>query len=177
MQNKKAVSPLIATVLLVMIVVSVGAAVMLVIRNLSDEQIQKIETSSREIQCGTEVKPRIVAYGTSYKYCYDPTTRNVTVMFENQGDTKIEGWRITVIGDSVYDREDTACHNDTYCSELNTSQIRTFHWNYDDVGTVEYIRILPLVTGAPGKEIVTCREPALEWEEEDLAGIPSCPMS
>ena len=60
MLNKKAVSPLIATVLLVMIVVSVGAAVMLVIRGLSDEQIDKIDKATIEIQCGTEVKPKIV---------------------------------------------------------------------------------------------------------------------
>ena len=42
MLNKNAVSPLIATVLLVMIVVSIGAAVMVVIQGLTEEQIERI---------------------------------------------------------------------------------------------------------------------------------------
>lgn len=172
--NKRGVSPLIATVLLVMIVVSIGAAVMMVIRGISEEQLDKIEVSAKEIQCGTEVKPQILSVGQNYKYCLNATEGILQIMIENDGKIKIEDWRVTIIGNtSVYD-------NESVFGGVDVGEIVTYTFSLkssDTIGTYQKIRLLPIVKGSPGKPLVVCKEPHLEWDIDEIDDIPSCPMS
>ena len=86
--NKKAVSPLIATVLLVMIVVSIGAAVMVVIQSLTEENLQSIEAQKAVIKCGSDVSVDLITVGTSYRICTDPnaTSGTFALYIENKGE-------------------------------------------------------------------------------------------
>ena len=173
-QDKRGVSPLIATVLLVMIVVSIGAAVMMVIRGISEEQLENIEISAKEIQCGTDVKPLIVHYSGNYKYCLNTSNATMRIMMENDGKVKIEDWRLTVIGSlDVYD-------NESVYGELDVRDIKTYIFDFpgnNTIGTIQKIRLLPIVQGSPGQPLVVCKEPHLEWDLEEIDDIPNCPMT
>lgn len=172
--NKRGVSPLIATVLLVMIVVSIGAAVMMVIRGISEDQLDKIEVSSKEIQCGTEVDPNIIDVGQNYKYCKNETAGLLQIMMENNGKITIVDWRVTVIGNSsVYD-------NESVFGSIEVGDIQTYNFSLkssNTIGAYQKIRLQPIVQGSKGKPLVVCKEPHLEWDIDEIDDIPDCPMS
>lgn len=172
MMFKKGVSPLIATVLLVMIVVSIGAAVMVVIQGLTDEQFQNIETQQDAMQCGTDVAIKLVKADQKYRICMNVTDSeigNITLLMENVGQKDINGFRVVVYGDVGFNSTNYGA--DT----LTKGELKGFQFKFGGVGSssseVTKIAIQPQVEG---KEKVTCQEPNLEFDKEMLTGLQDC---
>ena len=177
MFNKKAVSPLIATVLLVMIVVSIGAAVMVVIQGITQEQIASTEAQQQLIACGTDVEVGLFQVGTSYRICLDEPNSdtelgNFSIYLENKGLKDISDWRITIVGNNSI--EDQNGGFDTYDMDLDTGEIKLFEYNWTGTGVVDKIRLSPKIPGGPANPLVTCSEPNLEWDSEDMSGWDGC---
>ena len=177
MFNKKAVSPLIATVLLVMIVVSIGAAVMVVIQGISQEQIASTEAQQQLIACGTDVEVGLFKVGTTYRICLDDPTSasdqgNFSIYLENKGLKDISDWRITIVGASNV--TDTNGGFDTYGMDLDTGEIKRFKYNWKSTGAVDKIRLSPKIPGGPANPLITCTEPNLEWDSDDMSGWDNC---
>jgi len=172
MLNKKAVSPLIATVLLVMIVVSIGAAVMVVIQGLTEEQLQNVETQSDLIACGSEVSVGLVEIDNEYRICKnitDWTDGRITLLMENTGLKQITGFKFIVYG---YD----GFNSTTYTGEnLDKGELQGFRFNFGGVGAnntrFSRVEINPQITG---KETVTCKEPNLQFDEEFIDALSDC---
>jgi hypothetical protein len=160
-----------------MIVVSIGAAVMVVIQGLSEENLQSIESQKRILRCGTDVSAEILTVGSKYRMCINHTAGNngtVAYFIENTGIRDINGWRITAIGDAgVF-----SANYDSTTYLLNKGDIRGYRFNYTDVGTgtteVDKIQIFPRIEGAPGNEIVSCQEPNLEFDEDFIDNLDAC---
>lgn len=169
---KRGVSPLIATVLLVMIVVSIGAAVMLVIRGISTENIEKIQTKTAEIACGADVSFAILSIGTDYQICKDDYTSAdgvIATIMTNKGTIDIDDFKLTVIGpDGIYDDESQSVSID-----MDETKALNFSYNGSETGGIRQVRIIPIVAGVPGKEEVACIDSALTWENDS---IPLCPL-
>jgi flagellin-like protein len=172
MLNKKAVSPLIATVLLVMIVVSIGAAVMVVIQGLTEEQITNVETQSDLIACGSEVDVELIEIDQVYRICKNITSQTngtITLLMENSGLKQITGFKVIVYGDDGF-------NSTTYTSEnLDKGELQGFQFNFGGVGDysteLSRIEINPQITG---RETVTCKEPNLQFDEEFIDALSEC---
>ena len=178
---KRGVSPLIATVLLVMIVVSIGAAVMVVIQSLSEEQLASASAQQALIQCGVDVDLDLIEVSDSHRICVKPATTDVEgqviLYLENKGLKNVQGWRFTVVGASgIHDSTDQE-------SALARSAIQGFKFNYSgtEVGNglsaIDLIRISPRVQGGATNPVVTCSEPNLEWDADDIADWSECNAS
>jgi flagellin-like protein len=168
---KRGVSPLIATVLLVMIVVSIGAAVMVVIQGLSEEQLQNIETQQDLLKCGTDVGVSLVKIGSNYRICRNVTNAvgNITLFMENTGQRDISGFKVIAYGANGFSSQ-------TYTSEpLNKGDTRLLMFNFTGVGDtntdLDRIEINPQIAG---RETVTCKLPTLEFDEELLDSLDAC---
>lgn len=102
--NKKAVSPLIATVLLIAFAVALGAVVMNWGKGYIEGQtLEAEEKSSAETMCSIDVDLELVKIGGEKKICYTSanSTQNASLdfMLENRGTIDIEGIALSVIGD------------------------------------------------------------------------------
>ena len=175
--NKKAVSPLIATVLLVMIVVSIGAAVMVVIQGLSEETIASTERQQQLLECQTDV---VVDVSNA---CITPVNETngtgvVALRLENSGFQDINGWRFTVFGMDVYD---TTAQG----SALLTGEIKEYKFVIDDgdpqlgnvgvgLNNISTVRVSPRIPGDGATPLVTCRIKALEWDLDVLEQWDDC---
>ena len=172
MLNKRAVSPLIATVLLVMIVVSIGAAVMVVIQGLTEEQIQVISTQSDLLKCGTEVEIGLIEVDSVYRFCRSITSQTngtVSLLMQNTGQKAITGFRVDIIGDLGY-------NSTTYSSAaLAKNELKGFRFDFGGVGATT--TALSKVTFSPqitAQDTVTCKEPNLEFDETFLDRLNDC---
>ncbi|MBT3721316.1 hypothetical protein HN789_00930 [archaeon] len=99
MLNKKAVSPLIATVLLIAFAVSLGAIVINFSQestlSLRDDASQKIE---RGITCSLDLPINVLEINNEKFICYNRTgSNNLEVIIENQGSASAEGVRIFLL--------------------------------------------------------------------------------
>ena len=173
MLNKKAVSPLIATVLLVMIVVSIGAAVMVVIQGLTEEQITNVETQSDLIACGSEVDVDLVEIDNNYRICTNVSdaSSNITLYLENSGLKDITGFKVIVYGADGF----SSMTYTSTAATLDKGEIKLLAFNFSSVAStyteLDRIEINPQVTG---RETVTCKEPNLQFDEEFLDALDAC---
>jgi len=179
MLNKRAVSPLIATVLLVMIVVSIGAAVMVVIQGISQEQIASTQAQQQLIACGTDVEVGLFKVGTSYRICLDEPASasdqgNFSIYLENKGLRDISDWRITIVGNNSIDDTNGGFDTSTNDLSLDTGEIKRFEYNWTGTGAIDKIRLSPKIPGGPATPFITCTEPNLEWDSEDMSGWDTC---
>ena len=173
MLNKRAVSPLIATVLLVMIVVSIGAAVMVVIQGLNEEQLQNIQTQEDLLSCSTDVSVKIWEVSNKPRVCLEVVQGsyiNITVLMENTGQKDIESFKVLGFGDDGYD---TSTWN-SYTLAKNA--ISKFEFKISRVGNtsrgvVDKIVIAPQITGT---ETDTCELAELTFDEVEIDSLQLC---
>lgn len=172
---KRGVSPLIATVLLVMITVSIGAAVMVVIQNVAQEGIASTEIQGELIKCGTDVSVQVLPVASSYRICLDPSDEtdeigNITLFLENTGLRDVISWRFTVIGsDGIYDSSSQGI-------DLDKGAIVGMKFLFNGTGTgvenITQIRLAPQISSGTGA--ITCIEPNLEWENIEIEEWELC---
>jgi flagellin-like protein len=173
---KRGVSPLIATVLLVMITVSIGAAVMVVIQNVASEGIDSANRQQELINCGTDVSAEVIPVASRYRICVSPVAEssglgNVTLFLENTGTKDIVGWRFTVIGGmDIYDTSSQGL-------DLDSGEMDGMRFNFTGTGVgianISLIRLSPQITGGASGAI-TCSEPNLEWDIDAIEDWDLC---
>ena len=92
--NKKGVSPLIAAVLLIVVVVGVGAVVTGIVRNYVTSGKQTIQSKSGDIKCGAEVDISVPTVADEIRICYDDTNDLLNFTLDNTGSTAIDALQI-----------------------------------------------------------------------------------
>lgn len=160
MRSKKAVSPLIATVLLIAFAVALGAVVMNWGRTYVEDTAQFArEKSITEIKCSTDVRLEFLKVKDEKRICYSNTTdpKFIEFFIENRGTTDVYGLQVYVIGDdevniTEIDLEDTPIERSRVfkMAELNYTE---------DIGKVDQVNIIPQIK-IEG-ELVTCPANAL----------------
>jgi flagellin-like protein len=164
MSSKKAVSPLIATVLLVMIVVSIGAAVMVVIQGLSEEQISNIQYQQEAIKCGTEVALKVVDVNNVNRMCYNTTA--FAIQLQNSGQKDIEKWNLLVVGDTTMFLEDKG-------GEFVAGNVTTLKFDWaSSVSNIAKIQVIPKISN--GNNYIPCTLPILEFDGDELTAAEGC---
>ncbi|MBN2422752.1 hypothetical protein JXB41_05985 [Candidatus Woesearchaeota archaeon] len=163
MFKKKAVSPLIATVLLVLIVVSIGAAVMLVLKGLTVESMEEIDKKRVELKC-TDVNIEIFKIGDDFEICHDSGSRIIKTIIINKGTIYTKDLKLTAIGASeIY-------NNDSLSIDFKPGEIRYINLSYGaGIGDLKQIKIIPVIAGAYEGEGLVCSESAISWAAQNMA--------
>lgn len=105
--SRKAVSPLIATVLLIAFAVALGAVVMNWGRGYVDDTTQfASEKSAKEIRCSMDISMKFVEFSDEKQICLDNGTNTINFTLRNAGTVQIEGVKIQAIGNSSIVEQD-----------------------------------------------------------------------
>ena len=103
-KNRKAVSPLIATVLLIAFAVALGALVMNWGKRYTEEQMEYTSTkSSEELECELNVELALKEVSGEPQIFYKNSTNNLSFIIENKGRKDIDSIRVIIIGQSGND--------------------------------------------------------------------------
>ena len=141
--QKKGVSPLIATVLLMAFAVALGALVMTWGKSYVTEETATIERSEKQLTCSFEVSGEVLR---SPQPCFQ--AGSTRFIFKNGGISSLDGLKITAfgIGGSI--------HTATFNQEIGKAEILPVIPAYDTplAGPPTQIIIAPLVT-VEGEEI------------------------
>ncbi|MFC1753049.1 archaellin/type IV pilin N-terminal domain-containing protein [Thermoproteota archaeon] len=175
-KNKKAVSPLIATVLLIAFAVALGAVVMNWGRGyVEDTQDFARERSDAEVVCTTDIDLNIVSIDLTEQICYNSSDggtneTNVSMILENVASRDINSLNIRVIGtDSKVPFTPTIANGSEEATEIDAGEAKliSFLYDHDDYGLISQIAVTPVIK-LSGKD-VTCSGNQLR-----LIGIRSC---
>ncbi|MBW2964453.1 hypothetical protein KY363_03250 [Candidatus Woesearchaeota archaeon] len=150
--NRKAISPMIAAVLLVVIVVSIGAAVMALVRNYMTEGEQQVTVSSEAIKCGRDVGIDFVRVDNSYQICNgthesDSNLASLNFVIENTGSVKIRDVQVRAVG-----TKGIVQNNSVLNDSLSTGGVVIINMSYDPeaLGGFRQVKVIPRIN-LPGQ--------------------------
>jgi len=157
--SKKGLSPLIAAVLLIVVVVGIGAVVTGIVREQVTHDKQTIERSSTDIQCTTEVRIEVPTYLDDFMICLGADYVNVTM--ENTGALEIDDFQLKVFGDAGF--AENSSFNDSVLGIGQVFSNTMAYFDNSNVGNVIDIVIIPKkkVTGQSNK--IFCSEASLKF--------------
>jgi flagellin-like protein len=170
--RKKAVSPLIATVLLVMITVSIGAAIMVVIQGITESQFSSIDQNKQLIKCGNDIKAKVFRVGDTSRICYNLNDSLVesmrfAIVLENNGFSDINDFKFTAVGDNITEV-------DGGFAPLPKGAKHGYGLDFSVSGTLESLIISPKVAGTSPAQSITCELTNLEWDSSSLDTMSNC---
>jgi len=142
-KNKKAITPIMATLLLISFAVAVGVVVM----NLGRAQVES------DAQCAIEIGLKFSEIGGQQQLCRD-NNGNLKFTLENGINIKVEGLVINVIG---IDKAETFEINDAQMTKAGT-----YLGNVNFPGQIRQVKITPKIILYDNEEI--CTEQALVSE-------------
>jgi FlaG/FlaF family flagellin (archaellin) len=108
-RNKKAISPLIASVLLIVVVVGIGAVVTGIVRNYVTENKQVITEKASDMRCGTEIMMEVPVVAEEMRICVENNASGSFVVFtlENSGSATIDDLQVKFFGTGGFEADDT----------------------------------------------------------------------
>lgn len=160
MMNKKALSPLIAAVLLIVVVVGIGAVVTGIVRNYVQENKQTITKTAKDVECSTSIQLNVPVFQDDFRICLGSNYVNFTL--ENIGTQPVDDIQVKVFGSSGFADNDSGILS----TPLNVGQtLSNFSVYYDTtgVGLVQEVYIVPKkkVTGQTNQ--IFCNEAKLRF--------------
>ncbi len=148
--SRKAVSPLIATVLLIAFAVALGAVVMNWGRGYVEDTANIArERSDTEVTCASEVDVDIVEIDSVPQICYNAsfTLDNTSVEFiaENKQSRDVEWIQVRLIGTAT--RVPLTMDLSTQASNLTTNQAKLMNISFETAtfGTPQQIKLTPYI--------------------------------
>ena len=160
LSGKKGVSPLIATVLLIAFAVALGAVVMNWGRGYVEDTAEfASKTSSREVQCSTEIDLEIIKIGGKKQVCVDNGTNTVNFTIQNSGSVEVKGIRIQAIGNTSSIA--SLVMNESF--ETAVPKRKYMNYSYTGNGSVSQVRFTPLIEVDEAK--VWCAQNVLKVED------------
>lgn len=139
--SRKAVSPLIATVLLIAFAVALGAVVMNWGRGYVDDTTAfATEKSNKEIKCSMDISMKFIEFNDVKQICLDNLTNTINFTLQNSGTVGIEGLKIQAIGNgSIVD-------HDLNSSFPITGIIKSYiNYSLSGNGSLKQVRITPMI--------------------------------
>ncbi|MBU0980505.1 MAG: hypothetical protein KJ709_06880 [Nanoarchaeota archaeon] len=154
MSNKRGVSPLIATVLLIAFAVALGAVVMNWGKTYVEEQAEDVqERSDQQIVCTTDVDMKWWKRGSTKKVCYGPGY--VFFMVENSGTRDLTDLKLIIDGEN-----DVFINQSILNATFIKADVKRFNVSYDNAtyGTVMQVILTPSIDIGGKTKICTGRE-------------------
>lgn len=144
MLNKRGVSPLIATVLLISFAVALGSVVLNWGRNLDI-------SNPADICSGVSMKIRNIG---GFETCYSGSGQNMYLQFilDNSGSTNVDGLAIWIIGEKgtkLIDNDETAINS----GQLLEIKDRKIMYDSNNYGRIKQVQFIPKVKTKDSIEI------------------------
>ncbi|MBR9676511.1 hypothetical protein GOV04_00025 [Candidatus Woesearchaeota archaeon] len=160
--NKKGVSPLIATVLLIAFAVALGAIVMNWGRTYVEEQTDNAqELSDQKTTCSFDVNIKILEISNQKKLCYNSTAGTLDLTVDNRGRKTIESFEVLVYNST----EDIAVVQVNQSINIGRPLKQTITHGLG--GDLDFIRVTPQVRLVTNGALITCTES--EIKDDDLS--------
>lgn len=159
--TKKGLSPLIAAVLLIVVVVGIGAVVTGIVRNYVTDNKQTITEKASDMKCGVEVDLTVPVVNEVLKMCHNSTANYIKFTIENTGTAVVDDLQVKFFGASGFETNDTVGTNTpSFGSDgMAIGETLEFNMTYTagTVGTLQQINIVPRVkvTGRSTKAYCT----------------------
>ncbi len=163
--SKKALSPLIAAVLLIVVVVGIGAVVTGMMRGLVSDNQKTISQKDDEMACARDVNVKIVTIDGNPQFCRDAATSEIVAVVENAG-TDVDDFQLMVYGDSgFYKNESIGSGN---IAQGAAAELRGYY-DSGDTGAITQAKFVPKLkkTGSSGYNF--CHDVTVKSEV-----IPNC---
>jgi hypothetical protein len=159
--SRKALSPLIAAVLLIVVVVGIGAVVTGIVRSQVTADKQTIEKKSVDIDCSTLVEIDVPTLNDDFMICTGTGYVNFTL--ENSGTILVDEIQIKVFGDAGFADNDSLLTTGLEPGAVESQFIAAF--NIADVGNVEEVFIIPKKKVVGGNSRIFCSEAQLRFTD------------
>ena len=162
-RSKRAISPLIAVVLLIVVVVGVGALVTGIVRNLVEEQKTQMRHQADMTSCSRDVVVTVITVDNEHQICMG--NDYVNVVLENTGSIDIDDFQLMVFGTTGLYR------NDSWGTGLAIGDTAEVIMNFLDVARddVEQIKIIPKLKKTGETGYYYCTETAIVYD-----GLDTC---
>lgn len=158
-KNKKGISPLIATVLLIAFAVALGAVVMSWGRGYVEDTAEQAESQAgSKIECSMNSDIEFFRNPSTNKKWICNSTTNYTFVIQNTGNTEFTGLRVLAIGNELQEFR----FNDT----INAGSPYKSSFDVGVDANVTAITINPIVT-YQGDETI-CMSPSLRIGVDDI---------
>ena len=169
--NKKGVSPLIATVLLIAFAVALGAVVMNWGRSYTEQTAQQVKSKSDvDVKCSLDVKLKLLELSSRPQMCYAEwgASSYVNMTILNDGSKAIAAMNVMLVGDNnIYENKSVANSSISISSGAKVS----VPYVYSMIGPLKQVRVTPVAEisgvntpcGGTGSVLV-----------KDISEIPSC---
>ena len=161
-RNKKAISPLIASVLLIVVVVGIGAVITGIVRNYVTEGKQTITEKSSDMKCGTEIMIEVPVVASEMKICKNQTAETITFILQNTGSAMIDDLQVKVFGTNGFDANDTVMA--TGLAVGNTSSY-TVEYDAGSVGAILEVKLVPRIKVVGRTDKAYCTDSGLTFAD------------
>jgi len=140
MMNKRGISPLIATILLIAFAIALGLVVMNWGKSYIEEKAEFSAGATDSSGCGL-VELSVIKVAGRDKICYNPNDNSIEVFFENGADAKITDLQVRVIGGQGIKTLDSVL--DKPIEQSVSAQVR---FNYPSgLGDVQQLKMTPVI--------------------------------
>jgi FlaG/FlaF family flagellin (archaellin) len=162
--SKKGLSPLIAAVLLIVVVVGIGAVVTGIVRNYVTENKQVITEKASDMKCGIEVSINIPTVADELRICNTSIGGDPAIQFtlENSGSATIDDMQVKFFGTSGFEANDTVITDYAYTFDAGNTE--SFNVTYSVAG-LQQVKLVPRVKVVGRSDKAYCTDAALSFED------------
>ena len=172
--NKRGVSPLIAAVLLIVVVVGVGAVVTGIVRNYVTSGKQTIQSKSGDIKCGAEVDISVPTVANAIRICVDEAGATLNFTMDITGSANIDGLQVKMFSASSVWSNDTVYPLDpavpgTYLTTPVVTSGATVTYSvplpaaFDTAAEIAEAQIVPRIQVVGRADLAYCVDSALKF--------------
>ncbi|MBW2966864.1 hypothetical protein KY362_00090 [Candidatus Woesearchaeota archaeon] len=165
MKSKKALSPLIAAVLLIVIVVGIGAVVMGIVRGFVTENKETMEKKSDALSCSRDVNIDLVTIDGIAQICKD--SNYIYAIVENVGATEVDDFQLVVMATSGF------YSNDSISVSITEGSAGELNGTFVGVSQADILqaKFVPKLRESRGSGYHYCSEVSVMYE-----GLQDCPL-
>lgn len=162
--NKRGVSPLIAAVLLIVVVVGVGAVVTGIVRNYVTSGKQTIQSKSGDIKCGAEVDISVPTVANEIRVCVDetPTPKTLNFTLDNTGSALIDDLQLKTFYSGTVGSNDSIDPTGISIGGTETFSI-DLPSGVTDADDIEEVQIVPRIEVVGRSDLAYCVDSALKF--------------
>jgi flagellin-like protein len=155
MGPKKGISPIIASVLLIVVVLGIGTVVTGIARNYVTTGKQEIEKAKADVMCSTDLELEVPEVNDEYKVCKvttgSPYLLNITVT--NTGTVRVDDIQVKVFGDNGFVANDSVLPDGL---ARGATVAISVEYDETDIGNLQQINIVPRMKKAGQIEKLYC---------------------
>jgi flagellin-like protein len=163
--SRRAISPLIATVLLIVVVVGIGAVITGIVRDYVAGSKETVSSKDEMMSCSRDVVVEVLEIDKVPQVCSG--SGYVDIVLENTGGADVDDMQLVVIGDSGIYTNDSVSGGDPF----NMGETQEFNGTFDpaSVGVVEQVKFVPKLKKSGKAGYNFCFDVAVTYE-----GLENC---